>query len=294
MSKTKAASGHLTAFELFHPIVAAIYFAAALLLCMLAFHPVLVGIALVSGFVCRMSLSGWRPACASLRWQIPLLLIVAVLNPLFSTQGSTELFHIGSLVVRVESIAYGLCMGALLMSATLWFSNAAQVLTSDKTMALLGNILPTIALMTSMATRMVPQFVRRTAEINTVSEACTIARPHGARERITFRLRELSVLMGWSMEESLETADAMRSRGWGAGHRTTYRRYRFRAFDGIALVFVVAFACLCALLAQLACSQFSFYPQLDSLSMWWGYPVYALFMCLPLIMWAIERIRWSR
>lgn len=288
-------TGRGTAFDLYHPAVPACYFAAALVLGMAAFQPVLLGISLAAALACSICLRGWRAAGKSLLWQVPLLLIVTVANPLFSASGSTELFRIGLRAVYSESLAYGACMGAMLVGTVLWFSNASHVLTSDKVMALLGNAVPTVALMLSMAARLVPQFVRRGTEIASVQRACAAARPSGAKAQAAARIRMLSVLMGWSMEDSLDTADAMRARGWGATRRrTAYRRCRFRLRDGAALALVLAWAALCAFLAWTACSQFTFYPQLSTLVPWWGYVPYALFLLLPVLLQAGEALRWSR
>lgn len=284
-----------TAFDRCHPAVQACYFAAVLVLAMAAFQPVLVALALAGGIAYSFYLRGWRSTLRTAAWQLPLVAVIAVANPLFSASGSTELLRIGPRAVYAESLAYGACMGVLLVSVVLWFSNASRVLTTDKVMALVGGRAPTIALMLSMAQRLVPRFVRRGAEIEAVQHACAAARPHGARDRTAGRVRFVSVLMGWSMEDSLETADAMRARGWGTSPvRTTYRRDRFRARDGAALGAVAAFAVLCALLAGAATMQFSFYPTMSTLVWWWGYAPYALFMFLPFVLQAAEEVRWMR
>ena len=55
--------------------------------------------------------------------------------------------------------------------------------------------------------------------------------------------------MGWSMEDSLETASAMKARGWGAAvRRTTYARHRFRRLDVAALAVGGALALLARLM----------------------------------------------
>lgn len=87
-----------------------------------------------------------------------MILIVAVLNPLFSASGSTELFRIGMRAVYLESMVYGLCMGGLFVASVLWFEAAASMLEYDKVLALLGNAAPVIALMISMCMRLIPQF----------------------------------------------------------------------------------------------------------------------------------------
>lgn len=284
-----------TALDAYHPAVQFAYFAAVLVLGMAAFHPVLVAIVLASGFAYSVYLRGWHAAALGLRWQLPLVLVVAAVNPLFSAMGSTELFRIGLRAVYLESLAYGLCMGMLLVSVVLWFSNASHVLTSDKVMGLFGNVAPVIALMLSMAARLVPRFVRRGNLISSVQDACAPVRPRTAREKTAAHVRLASVLMGWSMEDSLETADAMRSRGWGSSRRrTVYRRVRFRARDGVAAGALGALVAAAAFLAWVACSQFAFYPRLSTLVAWWGYAVYAILMFLPLLLQAAEEVRWRR
>lgn len=44
--------------------------------------------------------------------------------------------------------------------------------------------------------------------------------------------RELSVLIAWSLEGTVETSISMESRGYGAGKRTSFHRFRFRLEDG--------------------------------------------------------------
>ena len=107
-------------------------------------------------------------------------------------------------------------------------------------------------------------------------------------------MRQTSVLMGWSMEDSLDTADAMRARGWKADvRRTTYSRYRFRRQDAVMLVVFCLLAVLNAILAYVACSQFAFYPTLSQLVLWWGYLPYVLLVFWPLLMQTGEWLRWT-
>lgn len=283
-----------TALDIVHPVVQASYFAIVLVLVMAAFQPVLIVIALVAGLGYSAYVRGWRATCKSLVWQLPLVVLIAACNPLFSAAGSTELFRFGLRVVYAESVAYGACMGMLLIAVITWFSNAAHVLSSDKVMALMGNVAPTIALMLSMAARLVPRFVRRGTEISAVQKACSGARYQGKQPRGVAAMRLCSVLMSWSMEDSLETADAMRARGWGATRkRTVYSRYRFRAFDGVALGVVLSLGVMCAALAWVACTQFSFYPRMSTLVVWWGYVPYGVFLCLPLLVQAGQEVVWA-
>ena len=229
----------------------------------------------------------------ALRWQLPVILIIAVLNPLFSASGSTEVFRIGMRAVYLESMVYGLCMGGLFVASALWFEAAASMLEYDKVLALLGNAAPVIALMISMCMRLIPQFLRRGRTVLAVQDAIDVP-GRAPTDPVRSRLRASSVLMGWGMEDSLERADAMRSRGWGAAtRRTTYARYRLGRGDAAALVGLAVFSAAAVAVAWTATTQYSFYPQLSVPAPWLGYAVYAAWMVLPCVLHAIDEKRFG-
>ena len=281
----------LSAFDSCHPAVPTAFFAAALVLTMAAVHPLLTLLSLAAAIACGVLVRGARAVVRALRWQVPLVLLVALANPLFSASGSTELFRLGPRAVYAESLFYGLVMGMLLVAVVAWFFNASSVLTSDKVMAVFGGALPVVSLMISMALRLVPRFVDRGRDIADVHAACSAARAKGFKAR----LRQTSVLMEWSMEDSLETADAMRARGWRRGQkRTRYRRGGFTAHD-MALVGVLAVLAVVAIaVAWAAVSQYRFYPTLTPLRPWWGYGAWAVFLLYPFIVQGEEALKWRR
>lgn len=270
-----------TAFDTSHPAVPAFFLAVTLGLTMFSLQPVLIVLSLIGALAYNACLRGPVAVLQGLRWQLPILIIIAVLNPLFSASGSTELFRLGLRAVYLESACYGLFMGAMLVASMLWLQAGASLLSFDKVMALFGNAAPTIALMISMSMRLIPRFLRKGRLVGAVQDLSAPPQ-RTALERARGRLRLSSVLMGWGMEDSLETADAMRARGWGgAPKRTTYSRYRFRSSDCIALVLLGAAAALCCLLAFVATSQYQFFPAMSRLVLWWGYVPVAVWMALP-------------
>ena len=322
-------------FDLLHPAVAVVYFSALLVLAMTAMHPVYLALAWAGALSCRAGMHGWREAAGTLRWQLPVVAVIALANCLFVGSGSTVLLRIGVRAFYAEALFYGACSGLMLCCVLLVFQNASNVLTSDKVMAVLGRRLPTVSLMVSMTMRLVPQFAQRGDEIRNTARACTAAagpRDHpmgeleddeaapgtdkdGAEEdemaedeageggvrrqrreakrrrrrgRIRESLRLITVLMGWGMEDSLETADAMKARGWGAAERrTTYQRYRFRRIDTMALIAVALLAVASAAAAWTAVGELSFYPVISGLAPWWSYAPFALFAFAPSILGAL-------
>ena len=283
----------VAAFSMSHPAVPALYIVLTLGLTMFSMQPVLIALSLAGGLAYGFATRGAVCTLGALRWQLPVILIIALVNPLFSASGSTELFHIGMRAVYLESMAYGLCMGGLFVASVLWFEAAASMLEYDKVLALLGNAAPVIALMISMCMRLIPQFLRRGRTVLAVQDAIDVP-GRAPADPVRSRLRASSVLMGWGMEDSLERADAMRSRGWGAAtRRTTYARYRLGRRDIAALIGLALFGAAAVAVAWTATTQYSFYPQLSVPSPWPGYVVYAAWMALPCVLHAIDEKRFG-
>ena len=282
----------VAAFSMSHPAVPALYIVLTLGLTMFSMQPVLIALSLAGGLAYGLATRGAARTLGALRWQLPVILIIALVNPLFSASGSTELFHIGMRAVYLESMMYGLCMGGLFVASVLWFE-ASSMLGYDKVLALLGNAAPVIALMISMCMRLIPQFLRRGRTVLAVQDAIDVP-GRAPADPVRSRLRASSVLMGWGMEDSLERADAMRSRGWGAAsRRTTYARYRLGRGDAAALVGLAVFGAAAVAVAWTATTQYSFYPQLSVPAPWLGYVVYAAWMVLPCVLYAIDEKRFG-
>ena len=103
----------------------------------------------------------------------------------------------------------------------------------------------------------------------------------------------MSVLVGWSLEDSLETSDTMRARGWSRYRkRSVYRRRTFRRRDAVALCAVAALAVLDVVIAVQAVSSFSFYPTTTPLAFDPRYILYALLFALPSLVTLWEAWKW--
>lgn len=279
-----------TAFDACHAAVPAMLFAGVAALSMLAVHPVLVTLSLSGALAFSLVARGAAATVRGLAWQLPLLVLVCLLNPFFSASGSTLLLKVGPRSVYLESLAYGATMGALLVATVLWFEDAAAVLTQDRLLALAGRRARSVPLVASMAAQLVPQMLGRARSVRAAARACTVAGPRPpARDEL---LRTSTMLLSWSLEDSLERADAMRARGWESGSpRTRYRPERFRARDAVAAAGIAALLALGAAGAWAACSSWEFYPRMSGLAPWWCYLPFALLALLPAV--AELAARWA-
>ena len=294
-----------TAFDSSHPSVAIAYFCGMAGLTMFCMQPVLAAISLAGALLFGACVRGPLATLRGLRWQLPMVAVVALANPLFSASGSTLLLRVGPMAIYLESVCYGACAGCVLAAAIAWLSCAAEVVTQDRLLAVAGSRVPVVALMVSMAARLVPQLVRRGNVVTSVDRVVTgpVAKDgavpargrglRGLRSRVASAATVSGTLVGWSLSDSLDAADSMRARGWGAvPDRSSYQPWAFRSSDAWALTFVVCLVGLCALLGWVACSQYRFYPTMSVLLPWWGYAPYALLSLLPCILHAKEAISW--
>jgi energy-coupling factor transport system permease protein len=171
-----------------------------------------------------------------------MLIFAALINPAFNHQGGTILTYLPSgNPLTLESIVYGVAAAAMLVTVISWFSCFNQVMTSDKFVYLFGRIIPALSLILAMALRFAPRF---TAQIKVISNAqkC-IGRDVSSGnllQKAKHGIKILSILVTWALENAIETADSMKSRGYGLPGRTAFSIYRFDRRDLCALVFVLA------------------------------------------------------
>lgn len=278
------------AFDAVHAAVPATLLAGVVVLTMLAVQPALTALSLAGALAFSLVARGARRTARGLVWQLPLLALVCLLNPFFSASGSTLLLKLGPRSVYLESLAYGATMGALIVAVVLWFEGAAAVLAQDRLLALAPRRARALPLVAGMVAQLVPQLLRRSHDVRASLAACTAAGPRpGARDALT---RTSSLLLSWSLEESLERADSMRARGWESGRpRTTYRPERLRRRDAAALVGIAVLLALAVACAWGLCAQWRFYPRMSGLGPWWVFVPFALLVFLPAGVELVVRLR---
>ena len=282
------ASARPTPFDACHAAVPATLLAGTALLTMLAVHPVLVALSLAGALAFSLAARGGRDTLRGLRWQLPLLALVCLANPFFSASGSTLLLNVGPRSVYAESLACGATMGALMVAVVLWFEGAATVLTQDRLLALSPGRARSLPVVVSMASQLVPQMLGRARTVRATLGACTAAGERGGlRDQL---VRTSTMLLSWSLEDSVERADAMRARGWESGmSRTCYRLERFRGRDAAALAGIAGLPALCAACAWTTCASWRFYPTMSGIGPWWAYLPWTVLVALPGLASVVDR-----
>ena len=229
-------------FSTYHPLVNMLYFVLVLCLTMFFIHPLCLVVSLVCAFVYSLYLRGVKALRFTLFYMLPMLVLTALLNPLFNHEGATILtyFRNGN-PLTLESVLYGVAAAVMLISVIHWFSCYNEVMTADKFVYLFGRVIPSLSLVLSMALRFVP---RITAQMKVVSAAQRClgrdVSQGGLIKRVRNGSRILSVIVTWALENAIETADSMKSRGYGLKGRTAFSIYNFERRDIYALMYLAA------------------------------------------------------
>ena len=267
------------AFSSYHPLVNALYFGLVLVCAMSFLHPLCLLISLASAISYSICLNGRRAVRFALLYLLPVFLIAALMNPAFSHEGATILAYLPSgNPLTLESILYGLSAAAMLITLILWFSCYNAVMTSDKFIYLFGRVIPSLSLLLSMTLRFVPQCK---AQLQVVSDAQRClgrgVSTGGVAERVKNGITILSILVTWMLESAIETADSMKSRGYGLPGRTAFSLYRFDKRDRAALICLLLLGIVTLAGASFGGLRWRYYPTLQGVA--FGVFPASLFAC---------------
>ena len=206
-------------------------------------HPVSLLISLACAIAYHVYLNGRKAVRFQLLYMLPMMGMAAIVNPAFNHEGATILCYLPTgNPLTLESILYGFAAAMMLAAVITWFSCYNAVMTSDKFVYLFGRIIPALSLVLSMTLRFVPKFK---AQFQVVSEAQRCVgrdiSSGSVLQRVKNAITILSIMVTWSLENAIETADSMRSRGYGLPGRTAFSIYRFDDRDKAALIWL----CFC-------------------------------------------------
>lgn len=284
-------------FSRCHPAVNFLFFAAAIVLTVVLFHPAYLLVSLLCGgayyAVLRRGRSGKTFAFLLLA-----LLLVAAVNPVFNTLGDTVLFSLFGRPYTWQALSYGLCAGLMFAAVSLWFLCGGIVMTSDKFTSLFGAVIPSISLVLVMVLRLIPGYWRKGKQIAGARKCIGRSAAGTRKEKMQGGMDVLMALSGWALEGSVVTADSMRCRGYGVpGKRTTFQIYRFTGRDWLITGLTVLTLAAVIYAAAHGSAQASFFPALSlapvrGLRPVLGLAAYAALLLIPTFYSIREAILW--
>lgn len=282
------------AFSKRHPAVNFAFFLGAIGYAVVIQHPAYVVLGIVCGCAYYLLLHG-NKGLRGIADMLPICFILIFANPLFNTYGDHVLFRYFGRPYTLEALLYGLAIGGVFLQMLLWFGCYNAVLTSDKFTALFGNLIPALSLLLVMVLRLIPNFLRKAAQIAGARRSIGKGAAEGdtTREKLEDGMSILGALTSWALEGSVVTADSMRSRGYGTAKRTSFMIYRMTGLD---LGLLAAMAALFGIAVFIGDKSAAFTPILSiaPIGGWnlLGLLAYGMFLLLPTALHIKEAIQW--
>lgn len=221
-----------------HPMVNFIYFTMVIGCSMVIMHPVCLCISFFGAIAYGICIFTWKNIKKGILCMTGVMLLTAVMNPAFSHQGVTTICYLpGGNALTLESIYYGIAAAFMLGATLMWFRCISEILTTDKIVYLFGRPFPVLAMLLSLILGFIPKIQRKLREIrysrNVRERASGVSEFHKG-------VQDISLLLTWLLQDTIDMADSMKGRGYGLPGRTSYTTFRFTKWDKRMLTVIVA------------------------------------------------------
>lgn len=272
--------------DAWHPVIMLSYVVAIVIVACAVPSVPLLSVCLLGGAILLLQtarLSGLRTVAAALA----LGCAIMVLAPLFDTAGTQVIFAYLGRPYTFEALMRGVVTGMLVAAMIVWFACLFRIVSSDGILQVCGRIAPRIGMVTSLVMQLVPRLSRRAGRVRSARIGACLA-PSGGD--VGAKAHEAGAVFATvafdSLERSVVCADAMESRGYGTGARTSATFAPFavdeRAFLIASAALLVGFSVASALHAVVGPSTVSGA----------ALTAYGLFALLPALFNAVEDVRW--
>ena len=268
-------------FSKCHPVTNFVFFLGAICFGVVFQHPAYLLCAGICAGVYYLLLQG-RKALLRILMLLPLLIVIAGINPIFNTRGDHILFLLFGRPYTLEAFLYGLATGAILVITLLWFGCYSRVMTEDKFTALFGSLTPSLSLLLVMVFRLIPSLLSKAKQIMGARRAIGKGGEKASgKEKLSQGATVLLALTGWALESSIITADSMRSRGYGTIRRSSFQIYRMRSSDWCLLAITVITAGITLWGAFSGATAAEFVPAYTAAPVSVFLPVYCMYLLIP-------------
>lgn len=254
--------GNINEFSTYHPGVIFAYFLLTMGVTMTTYSP---GILMVS-VICAWAYSIYLKGKSALKFNgavtLAITLFTAAFNTLFTHDGQTVMLYINANRITVEALVFGTYSGVMLSTIVIWFSCFNKIVSSEMIMYLFSKVSAIFGLMISMIFRYIPLLKLRYDEISLGQHCIGKEQTNSLPGKIKQVVKKISILISWSLESSIETADSMVARGYGLSGRSSFHLYKWSVRDWALLGLIVAsFAGVCFAGAG-GITEIVFYPKM--------------------------------
>jgi energy-coupling factor transport system permease protein len=284
-------------FKRMHPLVSFSYYVGALSLMIILQHPIFLGVALLIIIAVNFLEDRFKGLTQWLVFMITTGILIVVLNPIFNERGRHVLVEIFHHRITLEAAIYGIMNALLIIGIMALFVSYNEVMSPNKLLYLFSKFMPQFAVLLMLTLRFIPLMKIRLAEISAVQTSKGLSMAHGKwLDKAKTGILYVQVLLVYSLEEAIQTADSMKARGYGYGKRTSYEYFIFKKRDLFALLYLLVVFLLVLIGRMKGNGYLTIYPVMESAlvspSEFFYLCLYLLFLSFPLVAGVGGYVRW--
>ena len=222
-----------------HPAIFIVYFLILIIFAFLFNNPYYVityGILILTLIALQGSISEIK---STTKVFLPVILFITLLNTIFTHVGDTHIYIFGSYYVTFEALVYGVIMAVTFFLVTLTFIAYNTYVSYQDMLYVFSKKYPNLSMIIIMSLRFVPLIQKRSNELLELSKLKNRNEDLKFTEKL---IQNLGLVVSWSLEEAMQSASSMKSRGYNITKRTSYLRYDFNKIDVLLTVLILVTA----------------------------------------------------
>lgn len=290
--------GQSGTFYTYHPVVNLLYYLFTIGITMFSMSPLFLCVGFSLSFAYSYILNGPKDIKQNLRLTVMIVITMALINMFFTHNGESVLFYINSNRITLEALFYGIVAAFMLTAVLIWFKSFTVIMSGDKIIYLFGKAAPVIGLVISMIFRFMPLLKNRFDEIDTGQKCMGKGNIKSTIPKIRQISKEVSILVAWSLEASIESADSMASRGYGLKGRSSFHLFKFEKRDVLATAYILIFGIAAVIGCFNGYGGMVFYPKIIfpqiSLPQMVTLISYIMLAVMPIVIDIIGEYRWEK
>ena len=230
----------LNRFSKLHPILHLFFYAFSLVFVLVVSNPFYSFASLFCAMLYNAVITPKRIK-KNIAFALIIIAFVSFFNMLFAHYGADVLFRIGRTEFTLEALFYGFNQGLVFAAVIMWFTALSFNSDGDRVLYLFS-FAPKLSLMFSMILGFIPRFNKKLGEIRDAQKGLKGGEsPKDLKEKFKSEINILSVLITYSLESSIITADSMNARGYKQG-ALSVKRYSICPQDVIFTIIILASA----------------------------------------------------
>lgn len=250
-------------FSTYNPVAIFIYFTLLIGIVISTSSPAVLFVSVAVGLLYLFMLTDIKSLLKNILMMLITIFFIVVINVFFTHRGNTPLFYMGENAITLEALTFGLFAGTVFANIIVWFECLNKIFNGEMIIYLFSKISSFLALLISMIFRYIPLLKKRYIEISDAQKCMGEANQKSFFKKISTCARQTSILISWSLEASIETADSMAARGYGLKNRTTYSIYKLELRDFILIFIMILFAFVSIFYMKKYSVEMIFYPSVE-------------------------------